>query len=455
MIGNDSKGIVKPISKTGDVSGGNYIEVESDGTSVKRGDATVYDDMLNNASSFVTEGDRPPIMKYFANDGQGTPDNARAFDGVDDYGEIDQPVINPTSYSLNIWIKPDDLEGQIIYIPDFVDFYFSGGSPTVVWDGLTTQNASITLSQLAWSMLTITAEDIGTKVNVKMYINGVLNKETERTGNLGTASGIILLAKYTSGWFNKSVYDEMSDYQIALTQANIDDLYNNGLPDGVIPAGILANCLSYYKFNEASGSTVVNEIVHAPVRPITLYTSAGTPGIVEVVNGIVGDTGSKGIALPHWSPDRITEVHLTAQTSHSRKDFTDFIQHVHGIKPIDDTGWVCFALEYATVGILGILGNTQTIRAYIRLFGSGLFHEHCLTEFTDVMDGSSLGLSSTLIGRMYRDTEWEDTNDGQLVDDYVNGGQVTFEKYNHDIILLASDAHLEKDTEGSREPYSK
>ena len=50
MIGNDGIGVVKPFSKTGDVSNGNYFEVELDGTDVRHGDATVWDEA---SQSFV------------------------------------------------------------------------------------------------------------------------------------------------------------------------------------------------------------------------------------------------------------------------------------------------------------------------------------------------------------------------------------------------------------------
>ncbi len=454
------------VLKVGDVASGSYLEVADDGTTVKHGSSTVFDDMLNNISSFIAEGDRVPIMKYFANDGQGTPNNARSFNGSSDYGEIDQPTINPSNFSFNVWIKPDDLEGQIIYIPDFVDFYFDGGKPAVDWDGFATQSSSVALSQNTWNMLTIVAEDVGSKVNMKMFINGVLNKEQERNGNLNTASGTIFVGKWTSGWFNKSVYDEMCAFSIPLTQLDIDGLYNGGSPTGIIEASILASAICHYKFNEASGSVIVNEIIHNPVRDLTLYTSDGVEGNIDVVSSIIGNTGSKGIALPHWGPNSITEMHLTSQTPHTRKALSSFLQHIHVIKPVDDTGYVCFGLEYAAIGITGVLQNTTTVKSYINKIGSELLHEHCLTEFNAEVDGTNLGISSILVGRLYRDTDWEDANDGQMVTDYTNPNygtadyipaimDVLFEKYNHDIIVLASDAHIEKDTEGSKEPYLK
>ena len=44
-IGNDGIGVAKPVSKTGDITGGDYLEVEADGTDVRHGDATLWDDL--------------------------------------------------------------------------------------------------------------------------------------------------------------------------------------------------------------------------------------------------------------------------------------------------------------------------------------------------------------------------------------------------------------------------
>jgi len=48
MIGNDHINTVKPQSKTGDIVDGNYLEIEPDGTDVRHGDATVWDDVVNS-----------------------------------------------------------------------------------------------------------------------------------------------------------------------------------------------------------------------------------------------------------------------------------------------------------------------------------------------------------------------------------------------------------------------
>lgn len=452
--------------KVGDIAGGNFFEVEEDGTHVSRGNATVFDDMLNNASSFAVEGDRIPPMKYFINNGLGGVDNARSFNGNSNFGTI--PVAYTADWhstghiSFNMWLKPDDLEGQILFLDGMLDLYFSGGNLIADW-GDVNHTSSVTLSQNAWSMVTVTLEDLGTRVRAKMFINGVENKNTRRTGNLGAVIDDVLIARYTdTAWYNKSVYDELFVVNKTFSQENVDNLYNLGIPESLTPAILLTygnteqgaaiveatDVLAYFQFNEQGGTVVDNSSTLGTGEDMILNE------VVSIVSGIVGSTGSKGIAINHWPADRITEVHISAQTPHARKDLTNFLQHVHIMKTFDDTGWVCFALEYIALGLTQTLGNTTIIRGYIIKIGAGLFHQHSLTEMLDEIDGSQLGISSTFVARLYRDTEWEDANDGQLVDD-GDGGTFTFEKYNHDAIIFASDAHVEIDSDGSREPYAK
>lgn len=45
MIGNDGAKTTKPILKVGDIASGDYTEIENDGTSQAKGDATCWDDL--------------------------------------------------------------------------------------------------------------------------------------------------------------------------------------------------------------------------------------------------------------------------------------------------------------------------------------------------------------------------------------------------------------------------
>lgn len=48
IIGNAVKKVALAFLKAGDVAGGNYFEIEPDGTDVKHGNATVWDDVVNS-----------------------------------------------------------------------------------------------------------------------------------------------------------------------------------------------------------------------------------------------------------------------------------------------------------------------------------------------------------------------------------------------------------------------
>jgi len=459
-----------PDLKVGDISGGNYLLIEDDGTKISKGDATAFDDMLNNASSFTVEGDRRPTIKYFLNDGGVGTDNARSFNGTSDYGTIAQADManweNTGHISLNVWMKPDDLEGEILFLDGMLDFYFSGGALQCDFDDVGNISTTTTLSQNAWSMITLTLEDTGSRCNMCIYINGNKESERSRNGNLQAVGGDGIIARWTSGWYNKSIYDELVIVNKTFSQANVTAMYNAGTPESLTAAKWLTygnteqgaaiveatDVLAYYEFNEVYGTnTIDNNSTLGAGHDIILNSND-----ISVVSGIVGNAGSKGIALPHWSHEVINEVHINAQTPHKRKTATDYLQHIHAAKTEVDTGWICVALEYMALSIGQTPTTTTIVRSYIKKFGGEGLFEHCLAEMDSTVDGSNLGISSTFVGRLYRDTEWEDANDGQQVADYITGsGTVLFTKYNHDVIFFASDAHVEIDSDGSREEYSK
>lgn len=50
MIGNDAAGTTKPVLKIGDISGGDYLDIENDGTWINEGEGTTWDEV---SQSFV------------------------------------------------------------------------------------------------------------------------------------------------------------------------------------------------------------------------------------------------------------------------------------------------------------------------------------------------------------------------------------------------------------------
>jgi hypothetical protein len=129
------------------------------------------------------------------------------------------------------------------------------------------------------------------------------------------------------------------------------------------------------------------------------------------------------VQMPHgWKPGRI-------------------YPHVHWA-PIDTTtGNVVWQLEYAFQSIGGVFGAPATM-ASIPAAAGGTAWAHKLTDLqtaagANYIDGSALGLSSMLVGRLHRDS-------GAAPDTLAQ-----------DVAFLEIDMHYEMDTIGSRLPSEK
>ena len=153
------------------------------------------------------------------------------------------------------------------------------------------------------------------------------------------------------------------------------------------------------------------------------------------------------------------EVHISAQTQHARKSFSDWIQHLHIVKTVDAPGYPRYGIEFILIGLTKDIGGTSMlysnpVKLYDDTTNTNLFMQHTLAEFKDAIDGSAAGISSSFNARLFRDIDWEIANDGVVVDD-GEGGTYTYVRYPYDIILFASDGHIIKDDDGSEEPYIK
>jgi hypothetical protein len=99
-----------------------------------------------------------------------------------------------------------------------------------------------------------------------------------------------------------------------------------------------------------------------------------------------------------------------------------------------NTGTVNWQLEYSIASIDGTIGNTTTVS--LKDDGDGTVNKHQLAAGADIT-GTGLGISSMLLGRLFRDGGVGD-------DDFVG-----------DAALLEFDVHFEQDTVGSRQETIK
>lgn len=135
----------------------------------------------------------------------------------------------------------------------------------------------------------------------KIYINGVLNA-TSTADNLTTAPGQIYLGLYAPGWVNP--YDgQISNakvFDVALTAAQVSDLYNN--PEKIVPTGVEDTALKLWlPMMEGAGTTAYDGSGngnHGTISGATWTHGVGAP----VAQSAVMDW-NKGVNLTNYSED--------------------------------------------------------------------------------------------------------------------------------------------------------
>ena len=151
-------------------------------------------------------------------------------------------------------------------------------------------------------------------------------------------------------------------------------------------------------------------------------------------------TGTSTGVFAYWFDAGSEEqVYFVAQMSHAWAG-TPIKPHVHWSPAANCTGTVSWGLEYTWVGITGTFPGTQLLYANATHRNEdNLFrYTHYLTSFPDIT-GSSMGLSSMLVCRLFRDA----------------AGVGLADSCPQDAGLHEIDFHFEIDTIGSDEEYTK
>lgn len=166
---------------------------------------------------------------------------------------------------------------------------------------------------------------------------------------------------------------------------------------------------------------------------------AGVPAFEKYVSSGT----SNGVYLYSFTDESVAnnekELFFTMQMPHGWKG-TDIHLHNHWIPSVSSGGQVVWGLEYTWSSIGSVFPTTTTITT-VDAFPSGVSlvaNKHYLSEFAPIPStGSTNGLSTVLIGRMFRNS---------------STGSDT---YAHKVGLLYIDAHYEIDQMGSQDELKK
>ncbi len=170
------------------------------------------------------------------------------FDGVDDYVDCGTaPFNNLSALSISAWVKPsaygsasaesfvstDSASPRGFYLGVYTSgrFRFSMSTNGANLNSLDT--GSLTVDLNIWQHVLVTWD----KVNTKFYKNGVLieTKATSFANNqdFTTTNDLLIGARRSSAGFFDGNIDEVSIYNVALTQSDVTSIYGGGVPSDV------------------------------------------------------------------------------------------------------------------------------------------------------------------------------------------------------------------------------
>lgn len=167
--------------------------------------------------------------------------------------------------------------------------------------------------------------------------------------------------------------------------------------------------------------------LRVPLTNTKLTPAKSEPALEEFVTGVYAfgfDTGN----------DSTESLHFIAQTPHNRSPGSDLECHLHWAPSTTNAGDVRWKLNYTAISIDGTFGAVGSL--WVTDAADGTADKHQLSELGTI-DGSSLGLSSVIVGNI--------TRLGDHADDDFTG--VAFG--------LEFDFHYEIDSPGSTYEYVK
>jgi len=423
----------------GDISGGNYIEFNDDGSLRSRGDAVVWEDFRVAMNSLATIGIDAPPFKLFKNSGAAGTEAAIELDGSTQYGVVPNYTdINSDTLTYNMWIKPSSFVNNpsLISREGVIDIFLGSDKRVYVWiDDTEVISSNNLLIEDVKTMITLELIDFGSKIRGYLYINGVLDISVSINEQLPVGQTTAMyVGKYWDGtYYNfKGIIDELSIYNVRLTDAERQWLWNQGKGTNSLPSTITeaTEVVAWFEFNEGAGTTVDNNCTLGAGQDITLY------GAPTWVSGLIG-TDVSGVFLRAFSPDTVQSVQFTIQMPHNWLIGTEVRPHVHWTSKTSTTGKaVVWKMEYTWVGVHGVFSDTTTISGSTELSSQTTANQHFYTNLTPITP-SVTGVSSMCLCRLYRDT-----------DDALD----TLED---DAMILEFDLHYQKDSMGSFGEFTK
>lgn len=194
------------------------------------------------------------------------------FDGINDYIDCSQPELllfdgsNP--FTVSLWVRTSSAainpilskwqgtNGTVFFIfPDGrIWFYIRTAENTN--DLVLFSNSAVDVSGNTWQHVAISYDGSLSAAGVKIYIDGVLSTNTVQSDTLSSANTTtsvpLMIGAYASVYYFKGNIDELSIYYTNLTDFQIEQIYNSGVPTDISIFTDYALCSNWYRMGDDS-----------------------------------------------------------------------------------------------------------------------------------------------------------------------------------------------------------
>ena len=336
------------------------------------GDATTWDDLRVSPTTIPELGAASPSKVIIATDGNAGTGYSRKYNGTDTYSTCANYSAIETTQDLTIslWFKSYEDVHPIISKGDMWGIRRSYSSLVFNMNGEDVWiNNSVITGQNTHVIVRVEYTNSNkSRVTVRVNNSELENKDVWGR-NLTTDTSSIYLG-YDGSEYADMDLDEVQLYNIHLTDASLDELWNSGDGTNGVPTAVDASTELIARFHFDSATDANNDCTLGTENLV----SSGTHATADALIADTGTQGSLGVMALAFPSGYTTSIFFTAQLPHKYKEGTDLKPHVHWMNKDGGTGNVVWGLEFLWVNMEAAGGNTTVQKNTEAVGTQGIHH---------------------------------------------------------------------------------
>lgn len=214
-----------------------------------------------------------------------------SFDGVNDYINFGDSFLydRTTQFSMSFWIKPNNLSASYcIYSKVSTDAAVNGFNIQTTSAGKVfiqaragavgpTHTGAISLTAGVWQHILVTYSGSSNMSGFKIYVNGVLDTIPSSSALSGTwlaGYQAIIGSRAGTVFYYVGNIDEVSFWNVELTQAQVDEIYNSGSPYDLTQHSVYNQLASWFRMGDGDNYPTLADSKGAVIGTMTNMLSS-------------------------------------------------------------------------------------------------------------------------------------------------------------------------------------